>query len=161
MPTAVTMLSTENTRSSATICAIAEAKPIGGAACGLVVAALDVIVDLLRRLGEQEEAAGEQHEVAQRETVAEQRKQRRGEADEPGDGAEQHKPHDERDAEADNPRRLALRRRHPPRHQREKNQIVDAEHQLHRDQRRQRRPRGGIDQQAVEFAHGRESSSST
>ena len=51
----------------------------------LVVLGVDGVVDLLRRLPDQEQAASDQDEVAEREAVAEGREQRRGHADDPGD----------------------------------------------------------------------------
>ena len=51
----------------------------------LVVLGIDGVVDLLRRLPDQEQAAGDQDKVAEGEAVAEGREQRRGHADDPGD----------------------------------------------------------------------------
>ena len=74
MPIAVTIESSENTRSTTTICATTSENAARPRRAGLVVLVrLDLGVDLVGRLGDQEQAAGDQDDVAPGDAVAEQR----------------------------------------------------------------------------------------
>ena len=111
MPTAVMIESIEKTRSSSRIWKIARAErhlhrwPTMDV---LVVVGIDRVVDFLGRLPDQEQAAGDQDEVAPGEAVAEGGEQRLGQLHDEGDGGEQHQPHDQRRADAEPPRARLL-----------------------------------------------------
>ncbi len=82
MPTAVMMLSIENTISSRMIWPIADGEAeLRGLAVEQVGAGIgiDIVMDFLGRLPDQEQAAGDQDQVAPGEAVTEQREDRRGE----------------------------------------------------------------------------------
>ena len=100
MPTAVITESSENTMSSSMICTMTA--PNDGAARAELVSfvALEPLVNLERRLGEQEQAAADQDQVASRDPAAEHREQRRGQADDPGDREQQRDAHDHRGQQA-------------------------------------------------------------
>ena len=101
----------------------------------LVVGRIDGVVDLLGRLPDQEQAAGDQDQVAKREAVAEGREQRCGHADDPGDRREKQQPHDEGGADAEATGPHAVLGRQLVRQDRDEDQVIDAEHDLHGDQR--------------------------
>ena len=77
----------------------------------LVVLGIDGVVDLLRRLPDQEQSASDQDEVAEREAVAERREQRRRHANDPRDRRQKHEPHDKSGANAEATRLLPVLRR--------------------------------------------------
>ncbi len=93
MPTAVITESSEKTMSSSMIWTITA--PNDGADLRRAVAllAFEPIVDLERRLGEQEQPAQDQDQVAAGKLVAEQREERRGQADDPGQRHQQQDAH--------------------------------------------------------------------
>ncbi len=69
--------------------------------------ALELLVDLVRGLADQEQAAADQDQVAPGEVLSKHREQRRGQPDDPGDG---HQQPDPRTAASVMPRRRALSR---------------------------------------------------
>jgi hypothetical protein len=104
MPTAVMMLSIENTMSSIRIWKIAAAKPMVTVLPSLdssLAPGVDAVMDLLGRLPHQEQATGDQDHVLPREGVAEHFDHRLGQLDDPGDGAQQRQAHDQRHADTD------------------------------------------------------------
>ena len=146
-PTAVRTESSENTMSSATIWASvppndAEPPDVGR----MRLLALDRFEDLGACLPEQEQAADDQDDVAPRELEAPDRDHRGGQADDPRDGQEQQDPHARREAEADQPRTVALLGRQPLHEHGDEDHVVDAEHDLERRQREQGDPRLGVAQ---------------
>ena len=112
----------------------------------LVVRGIDRVVDLLGRLPDQEEAARDQDQVAPGEAVPEGGEDGLGQADDEGDGREQDEPHDQRrrDAEAAGPGPVLGGQLVGQ--DRDEDEVVDAEHHLHRDQRHHGRPALGLDQ---------------
>ena len=115
------------------------------------------MMDLGRRLPQQEHAARDQDEVADREGGLERRfamraggagqaqvEHRHRHPGDPRDGRQQHEPQAERQPDAEPPRRRAPRLGQLVRQERDEDQIVDAEHHLHHDQRGERGPGGGI-----------------
>src|SRR3546814_5864443 len=69
---------------------------------------------------------------------------RRGHADDPRDHRQQRQPHDQREADADAAHLAALPFGKLVRQDRDEDEVIDAEHHLHHDQRNQRGPGGGI-----------------
>ena len=148
------MLSMEKTRSRTRICPIAAAKlsrALPPAAClGLRI---DGVVDLLRRLPEQEQAAGDEDQVAPGEGLAEDLEDRLGELDDVGDRAQQPEAQDESEADADAPGLGLMLRRQLVRQDRDEDEVVDAEHHLHHDQRGEGGPGGGIAGELKQAVH--------
>ena len=146
MPTAVMMLSIEKTMSISTIWTNAAITPSrAGVRPRLVLAVrLDPLVDLPRRLPHQEQAARQQEQVAHRKRMAEHGRERLGQADDRGGRGEQREAEDERQRQAEAARERPPARLDPVRQERDEDEIVDPEHDLHGDQGRQRRPCGGI-----------------
>ena len=138
MPTAVMMLSSENTRSSSRIWPMTPATVTPATPAAVVSPGCspdDIVVDLVGRLPDQEQAARDQDQVAPREAVIEQREQRRRELDDEGDAAEQDQPQDHRQADADTAGVRALCLRQLVGQDGDEDQVVDAEHDFHDDQR--------------------------
>ena len=73
-----------------------------------------------------------------RELGAEDRKERPGQTDDPSDGQEEQDPHDHRQQEAGAPRSIPPVFRKPAREDRDEDDIVDAQHDLHGGQSHQR-----------------------
>ena len=138
MPTAVMIESTEKTRSSSRIWKIAPAEGQVQRLAHhlvLVVRGIDRVVDLLGRLPDQEEAAGDQDQVAPGEAVPEGGEDGLGQPDDEGDGREQDEPHDQRRRDAEAARPDPVLGRQLVGQDRDEDEVVDAEHHLHRDQR--------------------------
>ncbi len=72
--------------------------------------------------------------------MAEGGEYRRGHADDIGDGREQDQPHDQRGGNAEPARPRAMLGRQLVRQDRDEDQVVDTENDLHRDQRHHRGP---------------------
>ena len=89
MPTAVITESSEKTMSSSMIWPMTA--PNDGATRAVTVALFpfELLVDLARGLGEQEQAAADQDQVAARDAAPEHREQRLGEPDDPGEREQQ------------------------------------------------------------------------
>ncbi len=140
MPTAVMTESSENTTSSATIWAT-----IGQNATARVRDVPDrlrfeAIVDLHRRLHQQEKPAGDENEVAPGHAVAPHGEHRLRERHDPADAREQRQAHDQGEHQTDPPGALALARWQPAGENRDEDQVVDAEHDLERNERRETDP---------------------
>src|SRR6185437_1775601 len=73
----------------------------------LLVVAVDKVMYLARPLGEKEDAAGKEHQVAPRESLSIDRDDGFGEMNDEGDTRQQRDPHDERQRQADPPSLLA------------------------------------------------------
>ena len=84
MPTAVITESSENTMSSSRIWMMTPANE-AAAALAVPFLAFQLLVDLVRALGDQEQAADEQDQVAAGDLVTEHGEQRRGQPHHPGD----------------------------------------------------------------------------
>ena len=97
--------------------------------------AFESIVDLARALEEQEQASRDQDEITPRERPAEHLKQRRVEADDPGEHRQQPDPREHRSRQPDAPRAPLLLRRKSPGEDRDENDVVDAEDDLQHRQR--------------------------
>jgi hypothetical protein len=115
---------------------------------------IDAVMDLLGRLPDQEHAAGDQDQVAPGKVVAEQTEHRIGELHDEGDRAEQHEPQQQRAADADTPRPGALILRQLVGQDRDEDQVVDAEHDLHHDQGGERRPGMRVGGERQQVVHG-------
>ena len=157
MPTAVMMLSTEKTMSIMMIWMRPEKRPSGepGFSYLSLIIRIDAVVDFARRLPDQEQSARQQKQVAQGKGVSEHDAQRLREMHDPRRRSEQ------REAEYERQRQAKLAREAPSafvdavREQRNEHQIVEAEHDLHGDQGRERRPRVWVLRQAEKFVHAR------
>jgi hypothetical protein len=137
---------------------LADRRPHRQAACAgrrsrFVVVARHVMVDLARRLPDEEQAAGQQDRVAPRERMIEQREHGLGQARDPCDGAEQREPHHQRETDAEPLRAGALRFRQLVAEDRDEDQVVDAEHDFHHDERQERRPDGGVGGECKQVVH--------
>jgi hypothetical protein len=115
---------------------------------------VDVVVDLLGGLPDQEQAAGDQDQVAPGEAVAERGEDRLGEPHDDRDGPQQRQAHDQggADAEAAGPGPLVLGQLVGE--DRDEDQVVDAEHDLHHDQRDEGHPGGRVGEQGEQVVHG-------
>jgi len=119
-------------------------------------------VDFLGGLPQQEEAAGDQDQVAPGEGQVQgahrfpEREDRICEVDQPGQGRQQRKAHDQGQGDAQPPSLLTLLFRQLVRQDRDKDEVVDAEHHLHRDQGDQGRPGGGVGQKGNYGVHSAE-----
>ncbi len=129
-------------------------RPEGGGAHRLRLGGvldLELVVDLDRRLPDEEEATGEQDEVAPGDAVAHHREQVAGQPHHPADGEEEPEPRHEGD---DEPQLAGLRLllpREAAGEDGEEDDVVDAQDDLHEGERRERDPGlGGAEQ----FEHG-------
>jgi len=109
--------------------------------------AFEPLVQLGRGLEQQEQAAAEQDQVAAGEILAPQGEQRRGQRHQPRDDGQQPQPHEEREAQADEPCLVALARRQLLREDRDEDEVVDAQHDLQDDQRQETEPDGRVGEQ--------------
>ena len=135
IPTAVITESSEKTISSSMIWTITAAKEGATRADPWLLLAFQPIVDLDRRLGEQEQAAADQDEVASGDAAAEHGEERSGEADDPGNRQQQQDPHQHRRQQADPPRPRLLVVRQLARQNGDEDDVVDAEDHLEEGQR--------------------------
>ena len=110
----------------------------GGA--GVLVLALEPFVDLARALVEQKQPAGDQDDVAPGEPALEQLEYRRRQPDDPGDRREQREAGQHRQRQPEPPRQIPPVLRQPADQDRDKDEIVDAEHDLERGQRHETGP---------------------
>jgi hypothetical protein len=106
--------------------------------------AFELLVDLVRALRQPEEASDQQNQIAAGDLLPEHGEQRRGEPDDPGQGEQQRDAdeHGEREPDASRPRLLLDREL--ARQNRDEHDVVDAEHDLERRQRRERDPDLGV-----------------
>ncbi|MNE96530.1 hypothetical protein D3C80_1947430 [compost metagenome] len=87
---------------------------------------------------EQQEHTTEQHDqVTAREALAEHFEQRCGKGDHPRNAGQQAQAHDERQAQANDPRAVALMGRQLVGKDGDEHQVVDTQHQLEDDKRQQ------------------------
>ena len=91
-------------------------------------------MDLARALDQQEQATGDEDEIAPGEVVTGDAEDRRRQMNHPGDAAQHDDAEDERERQTDAPRHQPLLGRHARHHQRDEDDVVDAEHDLHRAQ---------------------------
>src|SRR5262249_42538921 len=103
---------------------------------GRVRATLDPVVALPGRLEDEEEANQDEYEIPPRQFRY--RKERLLEAHDPRDREQEGQPGSERQSQAETPRPGLLGRRQPAAQDRDEDDVVDAEDQLHRGQRDQR-----------------------
>ena len=148
MPTAVTIESMENTTSMSTTWAIATASE---GAAGFASSALELAgtrlhlgVDLMRRLGNQEQSASDQDDVVPRERLTPQNGNRVCQPHHPGERKQQSNPKHQcqRQSELPDSRgtvRLEARHQH-----RDEDDVIDAENDLERAQGDECKPRIGI-----------------
>src|SRR5262249_35402242 len=88
------------------------------------------MMNLSRPLVEEEQATRHQNDIPPRNGMAEQFEQWPGEADDPGDRGKQREAGNQRQSQSDLACPLLLFCRQPPREDRDKNDVVDAEHDL-------------------------------
>jgi hypothetical protein len=105
---------------------------------------VDVVVDFLGGLPDQEQAAGQQDDVAPGEAVAQHLEHRLGEPYDDSHRAQQGQPHDQRQPDADAARLAAVFRGQPVGQDRDEDEVVDAQHHFHRHKRDQGDPGGGV-----------------
>jgi hypothetical protein len=117
------------------------------------VTGLELVVDLVGRLGDQEQAATEQDQVAPREASTENREQRLGEPHHPGQREEEPEPHDERERDAEAAGLRLVLGGQLGGEDRDEDDVVDAEHDLHRGECQQADVRVGVGQELE--GHGR------
>ena len=86
--------------------------------------------------------------------MAEQLEHRLHQRDDERDEAEQHQPEAKRQADADQSRPAPILDGQLVGQDRDEDQIVDAEHDLHRHQRGERGPVGGIGEDGGDVGHG-------
>jgi hypothetical protein len=120
-----------------------ETRGAGGVAASLVLA-FQVVVDLRRSLAQQKQPADDQHEVADGDVELRDREQRVGQCRDPGDRSEQRQPSDQGQRQPDLSATGLSLRRQAARHDRDENDVVDAEHDFERCQRQKARPGLGI-----------------
>jgi hypothetical protein len=100
-----------------------------------------VVVDLKGRLGEQEQTAAEQDQIAGGDDVTEHSEQLGGEVGDPGQRGEEQDPGDHRRAQTQGPCAGALPLRQLARQDGDEDDVVDAQHDFEGGQGRQRDPR--------------------
>ena len=147
MPMAVTIESMEKITSMTTICAMIGAEGGTGDLAErrlVLTGGLDVLVDLLRRLDQQEQTAGEQHEIAPRHAVIEDGEDRRGQPDQREQRREEGNAEDQRQRQPDLPRPLGLLLRQFADDDRDEHDVVDAEDDLEHGQRHEAGENGWI-----------------
>ena len=112
----------------------------------LSLLALEVFVDLEGALAQEEQAAEDQDQVAPGDLLAQDRKKRRGEPDDPTQGQEQKNAHDQRQPEPQAPgERLPLFGQLVD-EDRDKDDVVDPQHDLQGQQRQEGYPDLGAEQ---------------
>ena len=146
IPTAVITLSSENTISSSPICDNSSKGALSGPRRLVRPVVLEALMDLPRALVEQKEAAPDQHNVAPGDGMPEEIEHRAGQAHDPGDRSQQRQPADQSDRQTNLPCPVLLLWRQPRGQNREKDEIVDPEHNLERRQGYETRPDLGIAQ---------------
>ena len=110
-------------------------------------------MDLLGRLPHQEQTAGNQNEIAPRETLAEHGENRGCQLDDDGDRAEQCQPEYQSQTDADLPRTLAMLHGQLVGQDGNEDEVVDSQHDLQRHQGEEGRPCSRIDCQSVKIVH--------
>ena len=108
---------------------------------------IDRVVDFLGRLPDQEQTTRDQDQVLPREFIAHDGEDRLHQTDQPGDDRQQGQTHDQRQADTDAPHLLPLMLGQFVRQDRDEDQVVDAEHDLHHDEGHQCSPGGRIGEQ--------------
>src|SRR3712207_6071563 len=109
--------------------------------------ALEVLVDLEGAFAEQEEAAEDQDQVAPGDLLAQDRKERRGEPNDPAEGQEQQDAHDQRQSETEaTGERLPLLRQ-LINEDGDEDDVVYPQHDLQGQQRKKSHPDFGVQQQ--------------
>ncbi len=111
-------------------------RPAAARGRGRVGTGLDLVVDLPRRLEDEEEATRDEDEVAPGQPPDD--KERPREAHDPRDREQEGQPGSERQGQAQAPRPRLLGRRQAAAEDRDEDDVVDAEDQLHRGQGDQR-----------------------
>src|SRR3712207_6549422 len=109
--------------------------------------ALEVLVDLEGALAEQEEAAQDQDQVAPGDLLAQDRKERRGEPDDPAEGQNQQDAHDQRQPETEAPGEGLPLLGQLVNEDGDEDDVVYPEHDLQGQQREESDPDLGIQQQ--------------
>jgi hypothetical protein len=104
------------------------------AAGGVILVALELRVDLVGSLGDEEEAAQAEHQVAPGYLLSEHGEERRGEPHDPGDREQEREAQDERQPDAEPAGARLLVDRKPIGKDRDEHDVVDAEHDLHQGQ---------------------------
>ncbi len=147
MPTAVMTESRLKMMSSSMIWMIVPQKELARPGFADVVVALHAAVDLPGGLGDEEEAAHDEDDVAAAELEAGDLEERLREADDPVDAQQQQDAHAHRGQDADAPGPVALVVRQLVGQDGDEDDVVDAEDDLERRQRQQRDPDLGVQQQ--------------
>src|SRR3546814_18197746 len=117
-------------------------------------------MDFLGRLPDKEKSARDQYDVTPREPVAEQLEQRFRQRDDERDQRQKAKPHQQRQADSDLAGAFAHILGKLVGEDRNEDEIVDSEHDLHRDKGHERNPGGGRHEKGGETFHRRKSPSS-
>ncbi len=105
------------------------------------------------RLPDQEKPAGQQHEIAHGKCVPVDSRERFGQPHDRRRRGEERQAKHQGERQADETRRRAPTFLDTVRQQRDENEIVDAEHDLHGDQGRERRPGGGVGEEPRYIVH--------
>ena len=114
---------------------------------------IDAVMDLPRRLPHQEQPARDEDQVPPGERLAEQAEQRLRQPDYAGDRRKQHEPQDQGEPDTEPAAERALFLRQAIGQDGDEDQIVDAEHDLHRDQRYESRPGSRIGGELQQCIH--------
>ncbi len=113
---------------------------VGDRCLPALLLAFDVLMHLARALDQEEQAAGDEDEVAPRKIVTGEAEEGRRQMNDIGNAAQHDDAEDERQQQPDAPRRQPLLGMHARHHQRDEDDVVDAEHDLHRAQGNEARP---------------------
>jgi len=142
MPTAVITESSEKTRSSSRICVMTPAKEAVPAArsTSFRVGSFQAMVDFVRAFADQKQPTRQQDQIAPGKRPPRERKQRRGQAHDPGDAEQEHDASGHGQSESEQPGLALLVLRQAAGQDRDEHDVVDAQHDLQRGQRGQRRP---------------------
>ena len=150
------MLSIEKTRSRTTIwpTVAAKARGFAGYVFGVFVW-IDIMMDFARGLEHEKESARDQNKIAPGKRLAENREQRLDEMNDIGGAGDQQNAKNERQADADAPRLRRLLPRQSRRKNCDEDKIVDAKHDLHRDERDKGKPGRGVGGEQQKGIHGK------
>ena len=117
---------------------------------------IDAFMNFLGGFPDQKQATGDQDQVPPRKGMVKGGEQRLGQLDDIGDRPEQREAQAQRQTNADPARLWAHLLGQLVGQDRYEDQIVDAEHQLHRNQGDEGSPGCGLGEQCDEFGHGRD-----
>ncbi len=116
---------------------------------------IDIVVNFLGGLPDEEETAGDQNEILPGEAVAEKLEKRFGELDDPGDGAEQGKTHDESKGDTGLAGPFPMLGRQLVGEDGDEDEVVDPENHFHHHERDKRHPGSRVLNERHDILHRR------